>query len=48
MKFEHILLEKRQAVGIITLNRPKALNALCQALFAELALAIDSDVGERT
>jgi enoyl-CoA hydratase len=41
MKFEHILLEKRQAVGVITLNRPKALNALCQALFAELALAID-------
>ena len=41
MKFEHILLEKRQTVGVITLNRPKALNALCQALFAELALAID-------
>ena len=41
MNFEHILLEKRQTVGVITLNRPKALNALCQALFAELALAID-------
>lgn len=41
MNFEHILIEKRQTVGIVTLNRPKALNALCQALFAELALAID-------
>ena len=26
--FEHILVERKGAVGIITLNRPKMLNAL--------------------
>ena len=30
------LVEKRGNVGIITLNRPKALNALCNALILEL------------
>ena len=30
------LVEKRGAVGIVTLNRPKALNALCNALITEL------------
>ena len=28
-------------VGLITLNRPKALNALCHALFADLIKALD-------
>lgn len=41
MSFEHILLEKKAAVGIITFNRPKAMNALCRALFAELSQALD-------
>lgn len=41
MNFEHLLLEKRQAVGIITLNRPKALNALCKGLFSELSIVFD-------
>ena len=30
------LVERRGAVGIITLNRPQALNALNAALIAEL------------
>jgi len=30
------LTEKRGSVGIVTLNRPKALNALCNALIREL------------
>ena len=41
MSFEHIIVEKRDAVGLITLNRPKALNALCAALMDELSAALD-------
>src|SRR5581483_4180523 len=39
--YEHILLERRGAVGIVTLNRPKALNALNAQLMRELAAALD-------
>ena len=41
MTFENIATEKRGAVGIVTLNRPKVLNALCAALITELGLALD-------
>ena len=41
MSYEHIIVEKRDAVGLITLNRPKALNALCAALIQDLANALD-------
>ncbi len=41
MAYEHILVEKKGRVGIITLNRPKALNALSAALIAELVQALD-------
>jgi len=41
MTFENILTEKKGAVGIITLNRPKALNALCKQLMDELTVAVD-------
>jgi len=34
-----ILAERKGNVGIITLNRPKALNALCNQLCSELTLA---------
>ena len=42
MAFEHILMETRGAVGLVTLNRPEALNALCAALIKELAEALDA------
>ncbi|ORX84406.1 ClpP/crotonase [Basidiobolus meristosporus CBS 931.73] len=35
-QYEHILFEVRGKVGLVTLNRPKALNALCDDLFKEL------------
>ncbi len=41
MSFENIIVEKREAVGLIALNRPQALNALCNALIAELGEALD-------
>lgn len=41
MAYENILVETRGAVGLVTLNRPKALNALCAALIAELGQALD-------
>jgi enoyl-CoA hydratase len=41
MAFENIIVEQKNAIGIITLNRPKALNALCQTLMDELTLAVD-------
>src|SRR5256714_4608146 len=39
--FEYIVIEKKGAVGIVTLNRPKMLNALSFGVFREIALAID-------
>ncbi|MBL8669478.1 MAG: enoyl-CoA hydratase [Alphaproteobacteria bacterium] len=41
MSYEHILVERRGHVGLITLNRPKARNALCDALIADLGRALD-------
>ena len=42
MVYENILTETRGAVGLITLNRPQALNALCMALTEELSAALDA------
>ncbi|EKV26862.1 Enoyl-CoA hydratase [Caenispirillum salinarum AK4] len=42
MPYENILVETRGRVGLITLNRPKALNALCVALIDELGKALDA------
>ncbi|AWP14066.1 putative enoyl-CoA hydratase mitochondrial [Scophthalmus maximus] len=44
-QYEYILVEKRgekSNVGFIQLNRPKALNALCDGLMKEVGLALDS------
>jgi enoyl-CoA hydratase len=42
MTYENILVETDGAVGVIRLNRPKALNALNDALIAELNAALDA------
>jgi enoyl-CoA hydratase len=41
MSYDHIIVERRDAVGLITLNRPDALNALCTPLIRELGQALD-------
>ena len=41
MSYDNLLVEKRDAVGLITLNRPKALNALSTPLMRELTQALD-------
>jgi len=41
MSYQNILVETRGAVGLITLSRPKALNALCDALVREVGTALD-------
>ena len=42
MPYETILVETRGPVGLITLNRPKALNALSDQLVTELGQALDA------
>jgi enoyl-CoA hydratase len=41
MAYENIIAEKKGAIGVITLNRPKALNALSAGLIADLGAALD-------
>ncbi len=42
MAYENIIVETHGRVGLIRLNRPQALNALCKALMDELSAAIDA------
>ena len=42
MAYENIIVDTQDQVGIITLNRPQALNALCADLIRELAEALDA------
>src|SRR5215467_10766771 len=41
MQYEHVLVDRHGAVGVVTLNRPRVLNALSPALIAELSGALD-------
>ncbi|MDZ4791100.1 MAG: enoyl-CoA hydratase [Hyphomicrobiales bacterium] len=48
MTYDNIIAEMRGRVGLITLNRPQALNALSSALIAELNVALaafEADAG---
>lgn len=50
MTFENLLIERDDAVAILTFNRPKVLNALNTQTLAELSQALDSfkaDAGVR-
>jgi enoyl-CoA hydratase len=41
MTYENILVEAREPVAVVTLNRPKVLNALNAATLSELGAAVD-------
>jgi enoyl-CoA hydratase len=41
MTHQHLIVETKEHVGLIRLNRPQALNALNTALMSELAAAVD-------
>ena len=47
MAYESILVEKRGPVGLVTLTRPKALNALNRQLVAEIETALTAFDGDR-
>ena len=50
MSYETILVEKKGAVTLVTLNRPQALNALNSTVLKELIdafAAYDADAGQR-
>jgi enoyl-CoA hydratase len=46
MAYNDIIVERKGRVGVITFNRPKALNALCDQLVAELGQALDEFEGD--
>ncbi|MDV6246700.1 enoyl-CoA hydratase [Rhodococcus opacus] len=46
--YQFLLVERRGPVALITLNRPSALNALCDALTIELTQALDETEADDT
>jgi len=48
MAYENILFQSDQGIATITFNRPKALNALNQALLSELSRALDEIAAEES
>lgn len=51
MSFETITVERNEAVGVLTLNRPQSMNALCAAMAGEITEALkqfDADDSIRT
>jgi enoyl-CoA hydratase len=46
MAYETIIVDRKGAVGIVTLNRPQALNALSAALIRDLGAALDELEGD--
>ncbi len=48
MEFETILLEKRAPLAVITVNRPKVLNALNSVTLADLTAAVEDVAADET
>lgn len=48
MTYQNIIVETRGNVGLITLNRPEALNALSSALIGDVSLALEAYETDRT
>jgi enoyl-CoA hydratase len=47
MQYEHLLVENREGIVLITLNRPRALNAINSAMMEELRLIFSRDLREQ-
>ncbi|SKB81616.1 enoyl-CoA hydratase [Soonwooa buanensis] len=47
MNFENIILEKKEKIAVITINRPQSLNALNKPVFTELSTALDSIANDK-
>ncbi|CBN74616.1 enoyl-CoA hydratase [Ectocarpus siliculosus] len=45
-KFDNVLVERRERVGIVTFNRPKALNALNSGLIQDICSAAEAFEGD--
>ena len=48
MPYEHIVTTAQGPVGVITLNRPNAMNALCADLINQLCISIDEFEGNKS
>jgi enoyl-CoA hydratase len=46
--YEHILIEKKDRIAYVTLNRPKVLNALNDALMGEFGQILDDVAGDES
>ena len=42
MAYEHILVDVEPPIGVVTLNRPKVLNALSPELVTELSGSLEA------
>ena len=47
MNFENIILERKEKIAVITINRPQSLNALNKPVFTELSAALDSIANDK-
>lgn len=47
MELKNLLYEKENGIGIITLNRPKTMNALNDEMIADLSIVIDEVTADR-
>lgn len=48
MDFETIIVERKDAVGVLTLNRPASMNAVCGAMLGEIAEALKQFEADET
>ncbi|MCQ2965915.1 MAG: enoyl-CoA hydratase/isomerase family protein [Alphaproteobacteria bacterium] len=48
MEFKTIIVEQNDGVGILTLNRPASLNAICASMAGELIQALDDFSADET